>query len=182
MSQPDRIILVGLSGAGKSTLTRRVATRIGWAAVDVDAGIVAEAGMDVSTIFEEQGEQAFRRLERDVLLASLKARRSIIATGGGAMVRSDNRRDILAAGLTIYVKSSPKKCAYYLRRSYSKVRRPLLDGDGDMEILLSKQLATRYRFYEAAHLTLDAANKDIEDLVDELELISHRPIQLDRKQ
>jgi hypothetical protein len=44
-----------------------------------------------------------------------------------------------------------------------------------MEMLLSNQLATRYPFYEAAHVTLDAANKDIQDLVDELELLSHNP-------
>ena len=182
MPRPDRIILVGLSGSGKSTLARRAATRIGWTALDLDARIVAEAGMAVDAIFEEQGEQAFRRLERNVLLTSLKRRRAIIATGGGAIVSPDNRRDILAAGLTVYVKSSPKKCAYHLRQSHTKERRPLLGDAGDMEMLLSNQLATRYPFYEAAHVILDAANKDIQDLVDELELLSHNPIQVARKQ
>lgn len=180
MAQPTRIILVGLSGSGKSTLARRIATRVGWSSVDVDATIVKEAGMSIANIFEQQGEPAFRRLERKMLLRALNRKDAIIATGGGAMVDPDNRRDILAAGVTVYVKSSPQKCAYYLQRSRNKEKRPLLADDGDLERMLTDQLADRAPFYESAPLTLDAANKELDELVDELELISYGPATTDR--
>ena len=180
MAQPDRIILVGLSGSGKSTLAHRIAGRIDWSAVDIDSMIVTAAGMTITDIFNQQGEPAFRLLEREMLLEALKRKDVIIATGGGAMLDPDNRRDILAAGVTVYVKSSPEKCAYYLQRSRNKQKRPLLSGDGDIELLLTEQLAARAAHYESAHLTLDAANKELHDLVDELELISYGPATTDR--
>ena len=180
MAQPERIILVGLSGSGKSTLARRIAGRIGWSAVDVDRNIVKAAGMSIPAIFAQLGEPAFRRLEREMLLKALERKDSIIATGGGATVDPENRRDILAAGVTVYVKSSPEKCAYYLKRSRNRQKRPLLSDDRDLQRLLSDQLAARAPFYESAHLTLDAATKDLSDLVDELELISYGPATTDR--
>ena len=180
MAQPERIILVGLSGSGKSTLARRIAGRIGWSAVDVDRNIVKAAGMSIPAIFDQLGEPAFRRLEREMLLKALERKDSIIATGGGAIVDPENRRDILAAGVTVYVKSSPEKCAYYLKRSRNRQKRPLLSDDRDLQRLLSDQLAARAPFYESAHLTLDAATKDLSDLVDELELISYGPATTDR--
>ncbi len=180
MAQPERIILVGLSGSGKSTLARRIAGRIGWSAVDVDRNIVKAAGMSIPAIFDQLGEPAFRRLEREMLLKALERKDSIIATGGGAIVDPENRRDILAAGVTVYVKSSPEKCAYYLKRSRNPQKRPLLSDDRDLQRLLSDQLAARAPFYESAHLTLDAATKDLSDLVDELELISYGPATTDR--
>ena len=180
MAQPDRIILIGLSGSGKSTLAHRIAGRIDWTAVDLDSMIVREAGMSITDIFNQLGEPAFRDLERKALLEALDCKDAIIATGGGAILDPDNRRDILAAGVTVYVKSTPQKCAYYLERSRNKQKRPLLSGDGDIELLLTEQLADRAPFYEIAHLTLDAANKELHDLVDELELISYGPATTDR--
>ena len=78
------------------------------------------------------------------------------------------------------LKSTPQKCSYYLERSRNKQKRPLLSGDGDIELLLTEQLADRAPFYEIAHLTLDAANKELHELVDELELISYGPATTDR--
>ncbi len=180
MAQPDRIILVGLSGSGKSTLAHRIAGRIDWSALDTDSMIVREAGMSITDIFDRLGEPAFRDLERKMILEALDRKDTIIATGGGAMLDPDNRRDILAAGVTVYVKSTPQKCSYYLERSRNKQKRPLLSGDGDIESLLTEQLAVRAPFYETAHLTLDAATKELHDLVDELELISYGPATTDR--
>ena len=180
MAQPERIILVGLSGSGKSTLARQIARRIGWSAVDVDNMIVKSAGMPIADMFETRGEAEFRRLEHRMLTEALKRKNVIIATGGGAMTSDENRSAILAGGVTVYVKSSPQKCAYYLARSWKREKRPLLDAGGGPEQLLTEQLAARAHHYEMAHLTLDAATKDLRDLVDELELIAAGPATTER--
>jgi shikimate kinase len=81
------IALIGFMGAGKSTLAGRLAERLGWQAADSDAEIEREAGKPVARVFAEDGEAAFRELERVEVTRALAEERGVVALGGGAPVQ-----------------------------------------------------------------------------------------------
>ena len=83
MKRPSRIILTGFSGTGKTKVARLVAARLGWQAVDTDDLIVQHAGKRIPDIFAQDGEDAFRRIERDALTEVCHQPRTIIGVGGG---------------------------------------------------------------------------------------------------
>ena len=91
LTLPDRIVLTGFMGAGKSTLGRMLAERLGWQFVDVDAQIVAKAGMPVGEVFAKYGEFVFRRMETSAIAHVLGERNTVIALGGGAVEVLANR-------------------------------------------------------------------------------------------
>ena len=83
---PRRIVLIGFSGAGKSTVGQILAKRLGWDLVDMDTEIERREGRSIPEIFRDDGEPAFREIERQVLCDALATERSVISTGGGAVV------------------------------------------------------------------------------------------------
>lgn len=88
------IALIGLSGAGKSTVAQLLAERLGWDWADTDALIVARAGRPIADMFATWGEAAFRDLETAVLrdiLGTTADRACVLATGGGIVLREENR-------------------------------------------------------------------------------------------
>ena len=94
----SRVLLVGMMGAGKTTTGRLVAGHLGWAYRDSDADVEAETGLSVPELFAQQGEEAFRRAEADVLArACADPTPAVISVAGGAVLRPENRALIRAA-------------------------------------------------------------------------------------
>lgn len=100
-AQRSNIALVGFMGSGKSITGQRVAERLEFAFLDADGLIEAEAGKPISQIFASDGESAFRRLERGVILSLTRERHAVIATGGGAFVGAMRRRPAGYAGSSL---------------------------------------------------------------------------------
>ena len=88
--QMENIILIGMPGSGKSTVGRLLAQKTGRAFVDADEAIVAATGKSIPEIFAQDGEEAFRRLETQVLSQFGRQSGQIIATGGGCVTRAEN--------------------------------------------------------------------------------------------
>jgi shikimate kinase len=100
--------LIGYRGCGKSTVGKRLADRLWQKFVDTDELVVARAGKNIKRIFEEDGEQAFRDLEADVVAEVCKLQDHVIALGGGAVLREENRQAIKDAKLkVVYLKCDP---------------------------------------------------------------------------
>jgi len=118
---PPRVALIGFMGAGKSTIGRQLAARLGYAFVDVDQRIEARSGRTIRAIFAESGEEAFRRLASQTLAELATRRRVVIASGGGAPARPENRGFFLTAA-TFYLEISFEE---FLRRTASSPVRPL---------------------------------------------------------
>lgn len=147
------LALVGFMGSGKSTVGQAAALQLGLTYVDTDALVEARAGMSIAEIFASQGEQAFRELERETLLALCEERELVIATGGGAFVQEPIAQALLETGLVVYLKA-PFDVLW--ERIQGDPGRPLLAGDGAYERARALY-ERRQSLYERAHVSVDAA-------------------------
>ena len=148
------IVLVGLPGSGKSVVGKRLAHRHTAEFIDLDERIEHEDGRPIPRIFEEDGEAAFRSLERRAVMdlgppdRDQEVRR-IVATGGGAVVDPRNRWSLYRGRRSVWLDSRPEVLAQRLRRS-PRVR-PLVAGRDPIGTL--RDLASwRERFYAAAEI------------------------------
>jgi shikimate kinase len=118
------LFLVGLPGAGKTTLGRQLARRLRRPFLDADIELEARLGVSIPTIFEIEGEAAFRDREQ-ALIAELTERTGIVlATGGGAVIRPANRSSLQQNGSVLYLHSSPQTVWHRVRHNR---HRPLLN-------------------------------------------------------
>lgn len=147
------IYLVGFMGSGKSTVGRLLAERLGWDFVDLDEQIERLAGCTIATVFEEQGEAAFRDLEHRALRAQTGevhcGRARVVALGGGAFAFENNRRLIADSGLSVWLDASAEAL---WERVQSATHRPLAQDQASFTRLLE----SRREAYGQADLTLDA--------------------------
>jgi shikimate kinase len=152
----DALVLVGLRGAGKSTVGRRVAERLGRPFVDLDCVVEGNAGVTIRSLFAEQGERAFRDLEGSALAETLRlVPRAVVATGGGVVLRAENRA-ALAGTFVVYLAGSPEVLAARVAADPSSADgRPAL-ADGGPLVEATKLLAVRDPLYrEVASVVVD---------------------------
>jgi len=128
--RPLRIVLTGFSGAGKSLVAPLVAQRLGWQVVDTDALIEKTAGRPIPEIFARDGEPYFRGLEADALRSVCAQARAVVSTGGGVVLRPDNRRLMAQGGFIVCLEARPETILRRLREGAEEepVDRPLLVG------------------------------------------------------
>jgi shikimate kinase len=102
-------------GAGKTTVGRRVAKKLGWKFIDLDAEIERGEGRPIAQIFRQEGEPHFRNLERLYLKELSSSRKSVIALGGGTFTDPENRDLAEKTGLTVWLKVSFSKLVQRVR-------------------------------------------------------------------
>ena len=151
-STPENIVLVGFMGSGKSSIGRSIAKRLGFQFVDTDQLVIERTGRVIARIFAEDGEEAFRNLETRVLESLQHLRRCVIATGGGAVLRAENRALMRRLGFVVCLTASEEVTFQRVSRN---AKRPLLQTP-DPRQTLRDLLAERRDFYQdAAQFTLD---------------------------
>ena len=119
----ELITLIGLPGSGKSTVGRQLARRLQLAFVDSDHAIEEQIGHSIREYFEREGEERFRDIEEAVINQLTQEHRGVLATGGGAVLRSANRQHLRERTQVVYLTSSPDEL---FRRLRQDVNRPLL--------------------------------------------------------
>ena len=158
---PTRIYLTGFMGSGKSTIGPLLAEALGYAFVDLDERIEAEAGRPIRGLFAEEGEAAFRALEARLLRASGAWTETVVALGGGALTFEANLQSARAQGAIVYLHTSVDELARRLRQDGTD-RPLLLDDTGNLlspdalRHRIETMLARREPFYRRAHHTIDA--------------------------
>ena len=148
------IVLTGFMGCGKSTLGRLLAQRLGCQFVDLDGAIERQAGMTIPQIFDRQGEETFRLLETQKLKELLEDSSLVIATGGGAVLREENRALMLQKGVVVFLKAASD--VIYQRISLND-RRPLAKGKSREEMAALYQ--SRMPFYQQCHICYEELDK-----------------------
>lgn len=146
------IVLVGLMGAGKSTVGRRLGQTLKLPFRDADHEIEAAAGMTIPDIFAIHGEEHFRDGERRVIARLLQEGPMVLATGGGAFMNEETRRNIAEHGISIWLKAD---LDVLMRRVRKRDTRPLLHNP-DPEGTMRRLMDLRYPVYALADLTIDS--------------------------
>jgi shikimate kinase len=123
-SQTPVLVLVGPPGSGKTTVGRVLARRLGVSFTDVDALLVERAGKSIAAIFTEDGEDAFRALEREVVAEALAAATGVLALGGGSVLAASTRERLCGHRVVLLWVG----LADGLRRTGMSTARPLLAG------------------------------------------------------
>ncbi|MGR3983786.1 MAG: shikimate kinase [Gammaproteobacteria bacterium] len=148
----NNIYLIGLMAAGKSTVGRKLARLLCRKFIDTDAVIEQKTGVSISHIFEIEGESGFRKREARLLAESAENGGAVIATGGGVILREDNRELMRATGTVVYLRAAEALLLGRLKHAYTE--RPLLQGDS--ESVIARLLAERGPVYAAeADITVD---------------------------
>lgn len=117
------ISLVGMPGGGKSTVGRHLARHLNLRFFDADVEIERRIGCSIRVFFEREGEARFRDIEQDVLAELVGRPNGVLATGGGAVLREANRRNLREQTTVVYLRSTPEELFRRLRRD---THRPML--------------------------------------------------------
>jgi len=163
----DNLVLVGFSCSGKTTLGRNVARRLRMTFVDTDRFIEDMTGRTIPQIFREDGEAAFRTVEREAIGRIMAERNQVVSTGGGAFVDADNRDKLRTGNLVIHLHVRPETVVDRLRNSRSGRPRPLLDSPDPLGRVM-QLMADRKEAYSAAHVTIGVDGRSRYELVSEL--------------
>jgi shikimate kinase len=165
MMRLQNIFLVGPMGAGKSTVGRQLAQALGFRFLDSDQEIQRRTGVDIATIFEFEGEEGFRNRERQVIEDLAQQDNIVLATGGGAVLLAENRQQLAARGLVIYLHCSPEQ--QYARTARDR-NRPLLDTN-DPQQKLRDLMAEREPVYrQVADMVVSTERRGTSSVVKEI--------------
>ncbi|MEE4662132.1 MAG: shikimate kinase AroK [Halieaceae bacterium] len=150
MSVPDKVFLVGPMGAGKTTIGRLLAQSLKLDFVDSDLEIEARAGADIPWIFDVEGEEGFREREARAIAELTERSGIVLATGGGAVLRAENRELLASRGVVVYLYASLER---QVQRTARDRNRPLLQVE-DPAARLAELMAQRDPLYReiAAHV------------------------------
>jgi len=157
------VVMVGMMGAGKTAVGRALALRLAVPFLDSDAEIETAANMSVPEIFSRDGEPFFRRKETQVIARLLDKERGILSTGGGAFLSAENRENISAKGVSIWLDADVD---LLWNRVRFKDTRPLLKTP-DPKATLTQMFEARVPHYKLADIAVRSqSGMSIEDMVD----------------
>jgi shikimate kinase / 3-dehydroquinate synthase len=154
----NNIFLYGPPGTGKSTIGKKLSHNLKLPFIDLDRVIETNAGMSISQIMDQQGEETFRDMETNALKALAVEKGSIIALGGGALLRDENRALTESNGQVLLLMAELPTLLHRLYNDSGK--RPLLTGD--LGTKLSSLLAKREAHYNSFPLKIHVDNKTVE--------------------
>ncbi|OED35476.1 hypothetical protein AB833_30100 [Chromatiales bacterium (ex Bugula neritina AB1)] len=159
------IFLIGPMGAGKTTVGKQLARRLNRAFHDSDREIEAACGVDIPTIFDFEGEPGFRRREARMIDILTRKQNIILATGGGAVLREENRHRLKNRGIVVFLDVN---IDVQVERTSRTNTRPLLQqGDARATLLeMSRQRDPIYR--SVAHVNVSTSRQRHRRVVDRI--------------
>ena len=160
-----RIIIIGYMGAGKTTVGKCLAKELNMDFYDLDWYIESRMRKTVKQIFDEYGEDGFRKIEHNMLHEVAEFENVIISCGGGTPCFFDNIEYMNQQGETVFLKASPEVLYGHLKMG--KTVRPLLlnKTPEEVKVFINEQLEKRNPYYTQAKYTLNV------DLMDNYEKI-----------
>jgi len=156
------VALVGLPGSGKSTVGRVLARRMGLDFIDSDQVIEQRLKCSIREFFEREGEERFRDIEQAVIDELTLAAPCVLATGGGAVLRPDNRQHLRERSRVVYLYSPPDEL---FRRLRNDRNRPLLQVADPLQRLRDLYLQRDPLYRETAHFVIETGRPSVATLV-----------------
>ncbi len=158
------IILTGFMGVGKTSIGTRLARDLGYTFVDTDELIEADQKTTITEIFAQKGEPYFRDVETRIIQTVLENGNQVVSTGGGAVIRDENREVFKEAGLVVCLTARPE---VIYERIKHETHRPLLKVPDPMA-RIRDLLESRATFYGQADLIIDTSEKSVDEAVREI--------------
>ncbi|MDX1381390.1 MAG: shikimate kinase AroK [Xanthomonadales bacterium] len=157
-AQTGNVFLIGPMGSGKTTIGRRTARRLGLEFHDCDRDLEAHTGASVNLIFDIEGEEGFRRRESAMLDDLAQREGVLLATGGGVVMREENRRVLSERGLVVYLQTSVDQ---QLERLQRDTTRPLLNAPDRRERLEALARVRNPLYEELADIVFPARDRSV---------------------
>ena len=151
-----------MPGGGKSTVGRHLARRLNLAFVDSDTVIERRLGCSIRTYFEQDGEDRFRDIEAAVLAELIDTTRGVIATGGGIVLREENRLGLRSRTVCVYLRSTPEEL---FRRLRHDTKRPLLQVADPLARLRELYVKRDPLYRDAARFVIETGRPSVPTLV-----------------
>lgn len=166
----ESIFLIGPMGAGKSTVGRILAEKLHYEFVDSDHVIEARTGATIPMIFDIEGEEGFRQREEQVIDDLTQKVDTILATGGGAVIREENRKHLRSRGFVVYLKSPVEAL---IQRTKHDRNRPLLQTENPEKVLRDLMETREPLYQEVADLIIEteqvSVHKVVRTIIEQLE-------------
>ncbi|ASP37466.1 shikimate kinase I [Bacterioplanes sanyensis] len=159
------IFLIGPMGAGKSTIGRLLSAELGLTFFDSDKVIEERCGANIPWIFDVEGEAGFREREQQTIDELTQRSGVVLATGGGVIMREENRRHLSARGTVVYLRTT---VAQQLARTAKDKNRPLLQADNPGQILQDLFSVRDPLYKEVADLIIETDKRNPRWVVQEL--------------
>lgn len=168
--QPHRklinLALIGFMGTGKTSVGRALAEHLHFEFLDTDELIQEKTGRSINEIFAQNGEPAFRAMERDVVKELAHRQKLVISTGGGLPTNLENLAALKENALVVCLWSSPEKIWERVR---NQSHRPLLH-DPDPQKKIRELLAAREPFYKQADVLVNTELRSIREVAQQIAL------------
>ena len=158
------IVLTGFMGTGKTAVGRHLAAELRALFVDVDLAITNKAGKSIQGIFAAEGETAFRELESAVIAEVAGQDKTVIATGGGALLNAQNRENLQRNGILVCLSA---KMGTLLERLKDDPARPLLAGE-NLEHRIDRLMKERQDIYNLCPIQIATDGKTIAQVAKEI--------------
>ena len=158
------ILLIGFMGSGKSTIGRKLAKLLEYSFVDTDSVIEEDQSCSVAEIFKYGGEECFRKMETRLLQKLKNVENSVIATGGGIVLREQNQRLLQEIGKRVYLNVPQEELQQRLTKDRN---RPLLKKK-DPKTVIQKMMKERVLLYEQAEYIVDAGQRSPQKIASEI--------------
>ncbi len=162
----SNIVLTGFMASGKSAVGKELVKRLGMDFVDTDELIEEKEGIKISQIFREKGEPYFRDVETQIIKGIAEYENSVIATGGGVVLKEENMQALRKNGTIICLSTD---ASTILKRTSQNRLRPLLEGEREgKENKIKDLLAFRAPYYQKADFIVDTSNLTIEQITEKI--------------
>ncbi len=164
-----KIFLIGFMGCGKTHLGRQISQKLKMPFFDLDEQVEEKEGMSIPEIFEKNGEEYFRLLEKDVLHLITESHESfVMATGGGTPCFYNTIDYLKKQGIVVWINCSTD--CLYQRLLKERANRPLLSNipDANLKSYVIRKYSSRKIYYQQASVILPEENPDIDSVISKI--------------
>lgn len=160
------IMLIGFMGAGKTTVSKKLSVDLKLPEVDMDSYIVRHEGRTITQIFDEEGEDGFRKIETKCIKEIQKVKGRIVSCGGGAVLKDENVKIMKESGIIVLLTATPETI-------YNRVKnnndRPILNGNMNVEFIEQLMNKRKDRYLQVADVIIATDDKDVSDISKEIQ-------------